>query len=232
VAILIDGVSFGISALLVASLNPRRQTPLGNASFLQDLRLGWREFTSHTWLWVIVVQFSLVVAVWESVFGLLGPAVARDHMDGARDWGFIAASFGVGTLLGGLLSLKLKARYPMRFATFCTFAFCVLPLALAVPLPMPVVALAAIAQGVAGQIFVVLWNTTLQTKVPAQMLSRVSAYDHLGSIALAPLGIVAAGLLFEWLGFRATLLIAASTFVITTLVALCVRDVRMLTRSD
>lgn len=59
------------------------------------------------------------------------------------------------------------------------------------------IALAAFVEGIAGQIFSVLWNTTGQMKVPQRLLSRVSAYDHLGSTILAPLGIVAAGFLFE-----------------------------------
>ena len=225
----IDGCSFAASALLVASLRPRLQARPEKASVFQDLKLGWKEFVSHTWLWVIVSQFSLLVAVHESVVGLLGPAVAREYMAGARDWGFIAASFGIGTLVGGILSLKLKARYPMRFATLCTFTFCALPLTLAVPLPAYLVAAGAFVQGVAGQVFAVLWYTTLQQRIPAHLLSRVSAYDHLGSIALAPLGIVVAGFVFEWIGYRATLLIAAVVTVLPSLAAFSVRDVRMMT---
>ena len=37
-------------------------------------------------------------------------------------------------------------------------------------------------------------------KVPEHMLSRVLAYDHLGSIALVTLGIVVFGLIYEMLG--------------------------------
>jgi predicted MFS family arabinose efflux permease len=228
--LLIDGLSFGLSALLVASLRPRTQRPPEAATILEDLRLGWREFVSHTWLWVIVAQFSLVVAVHESVFGLLGPAVTRDHMAGAEDWGFIAASFGAGTLAGGLLSLKVHVRYPMRFATLLTFSFGGLPLVLSFPLPVFVVATAGFISGTAGQIFAVLWYTSLQQKIPSEMLSRVSAYDHLGSIALAPLGIVAAGFLFEAIGYRSTLLIGVGAVFVPTLAALSVRDVRMMTR--
>ena len=169
VTLAIDAVSFGISAALIASLRPRIQTPPDAASLFEDLRQGWKEFTSHTWLWVIVLQFSLVVAAGESVYGLLGPAVVRDHLGGAVDWGFIASGFGV------------------------------------------------------------LWYTTLQNRVPSQMLSRVSAYDHLGSIVLAPLGIVVAGYLFEQLGFRITLLIMAAAVIVPTLLVLCVRDVRWMT---
>jgi len=91
------------------------------------------------------------------------------------------------------------------------------------------VAFAAFINGVSGQLFAVIWYTTLQTKVPGHLLSRVSAYDHLGSIALAPLGIVAAGYLYEGLGFRDTLIIAAAIVFIPTVITLCVRDVRMMT---
>ena len=232
VTLAVDAISFGFSALLVMSLKPRRQAQPEQASIFEDLAQGWREFTAHTWLWVIVLQFSLLVAIHESLFGLLGPAVALDQMGGAKDWGLIAASFGVGTLAGGILSLRVRARFPMRFATLCTLTFCGLPLALSVPLPAYLVAATAFIQGVAGQVFAVIWYTTLQQKIPAHMLSRVSAYDHLGSLALAPLGIVVAGFVFETIGYRMTLLIAALTVILPTLIVLCVRDVREMTGSD
>lgn len=232
VTLAVDAISFGFSALLVMSLKPRRQAQSEQASIFEDLAEGWREFTAHTWLWVIVLQFSLLVAIHESLFGLLGPAVALDQMGGAKDWGLIAASFGVGTLAGGILSLRVRARFPMRFATLCTLTFCGLPLALSVPLPAYLVAATAFIQGVAGQVFAVIWYTTLQQKIPAHMLSRVSAYDHLGSLALAPLGIVVAGFVFEAIGYRMTLLIAALTVILPTLIVLCVRDVREMTGSD
>ncbi len=232
VTLVIDAASFGVSALLVMSLKPRLQIPPEKASVIQDLRLGWKEFTSHTWLWVIVLQFSLVVAALGSVFGLIGPAVALEHMNGAIDWGFIAASFGIGTLVGGVLSLKINVKHPMRFGTMCVFTFCSVPLALAVPLSVYLVSTAAFVEGVAGQLFAVLWYTSIQQKVPAHMLSRVSAYDHLGSIALAPLGLVVAGFLFEQIGFRTTLIIAALVVIVPTVLAFSVKDVRMMTTSD
>jgi hypothetical protein len=61
------------------------------------------------------------------------------------------------------------------------------------------------------------------------MLSRVSAYDHLGSIALAPLGIVAAGILYESIGYRTTLILAGLAIIIPTALALTLRDVREVT---
>ncbi len=228
----IDGISFGISALLIASLRPNRQVALAQASLLEDVRLGWREFISHKWLWTIVLQFSLIVAAIEAVFGLLGPAVARSQLGGSVDWGIISAAFGLGTLVGGMVGLQLNVQRPMLFATMCTLVFCVVPLGLSVPLSVWWVAGLAFADGIAGQTFAILWYTTLQKMIAAHLLSRVSAYDHLGSIALAPLGIVVGGFLFEMIGARATLLIAAATIVVPTLCVLAVREIRELTTSE
>ena len=229
ITLLIDAISFGISALLVLSLTVRVQIPPVAATMLEDLRLGWREFISHTWLWTIVLQFSLIVAAVESVFGLIGPAVAKDLLGGPLAWGFIASGLGVGTLLGGLAGMHIRPKHPMRVASIFALFFASIELSLAVPLAVPWIVSAAFIAGFCGQLFSVLWNTTLQTKIPAQMLSRVSAYDHLGSIGLAPLGIIAAGILYELMGYRSTLLIAAGLIIIPTLLVLCVRDVRMMT---
>ena len=67
----------------------------------------------------------------EAVFGLLGPAVAKDMMGGPRDWGFIASAHGIGTLLGGLLGMQLRPRHPMYVASYCVLFFALVPMALA-----------------------------------------------------------------------------------------------------
>ena len=227
--LLIDALTFGAAAILIFTAKPNPQATTPQASIINDLKVGWQEFTSHTWLWVIVIQFSLIVASMEAVFGLLGPAVTRDFMDGAKDWGLIASGFGLGTLMGGLWAMRLRPKHPMRLATILVFTFAGVPVALYFGSPLYAVVLAAIFNGFNGQIFAVLWYTTLQSKVPHEKLSRVSAYDHLGSIALAPLGIVAAGFLYETIGPENTLLVAIATVVIPTILTLCVSDVRRMT---
>ena len=224
--LIIDAMTFGISAFLIGTLNVKVHAAIEPASMFEDLRLGWWEFTSHTWLWTIVMQFSLIVAAIESTFGLLGPAIAKDMLGGAISWGNIAASFGVGTLLGGLIAFKIRPKHPMFVGSLLVFVFATVPLSLSVPLAVPIIAVMAFAAGVAGQIFSVLWYTTLQQQVPAHLLSRVSAYDHLGSIVLAPLGIVIAGMLYEWVGYELTMYMVAATIILPTAAVLCVKDVR------
>jgi len=74
--LLIDALSPGLSAWLIASLKPAPHVVNVAASVWQDLRLGWQAFIRHRWLWSIVAQFSLLTARVQAVFGLLGPLVA------------------------------------------------------------------------------------------------------------------------------------------------------------
>jgi len=154
--------------------------------------------------------------------------VAREQMNGAADWGIIAGVFGLGMIIGGLLGVVIRPRYPIRFGSLWVFSFSLVPLALALALPVYAVAICALLAGIGGQIFSTLWNTTLQQRIPVELLSRVSAYDHLGSIALAPLGILLAGFLFEFIGSRDTLLLAAAVIIVPTAVVLLVADVRQM----
>ena len=225
VTILIDAISFGFSAVLVWTLKPNAQVKPEKSSFIQDLKLGWNEFTSHRWIWVIVLQFSFVVAALESVFALLGPAVARSQLGGPVDWGFIAGGLGAGTVLGGILAFKLKPQYPLRLATISVLFFSLLPLGLAVPLPVFWIVFLAFISGIALEIFGVIWVTTLQRKIPGHLLSRVTAYDYIGSISLAPMGIVAAGFLYETMGSTQVLVLAALIILIPTVLTLFVKEV-------
>jgi predicted MFS family arabinose efflux permease len=227
--IAVNAVGFATAAALVSRIAAAAPAaPRDGATILQDLSAGWSEFVSHRWLWVIVAQYALVVAAGQSVYGLIGPAVATQSMGGAPDWGFITAAYGVGALCGGFVALRIDVVRPMLFATNCVFVYAAPAALLACSSSVWPIALATFAHGVSGQIFAVLWTTTLHRKIPRHALSRVSAYDNLGSIVLAPLGIVAAGFMLEWVGARTTLLVAAAMVVVPTALALLDHDVRRL----
>ena len=61
-AIFLDGVSFLLAGLIVFSM--RAATPAANSSssssMLQELRGGWFEFSSRTWVIVVVTSLSLL----------------------------------------------------------------------------------------------------------------------------------------------------------------------------
>jgi MFS family permease len=231
VAIAVDAATFGVSAVLMVGMRPRPQVRARGSSLLAELRDGWREFVSHRWLWVIVAQFSLVVAAWNGGFMVVGPVVAARTLGGPVAWGWVAGAFGAGLLTGGVLGMWLPVRHPMLVASVCVFTFALPLVLLTGPAPVPAIAAGAFVAGVGGELFGVLWNTALHTHVAPEALSRVSAYDILGSIALAPVGEAIAGPLVEGIGSRATLWLAAACITVPTVAVLFVRDVRALRSS-
>jgi predicted MFS family arabinose efflux permease len=228
VALAVDAATFAASALLVAGVRARPQLRLAAASLLAELRAGWREFTAHRWLWAIVLQFTVMTTGWFGTFAVVGPVVAQRSLGGADAWGAIAGAYGFGLVTGGLLMLRAHFPRPMLVATLTCFAGALLPLLLVAPAPVVWIAAAAWAAGLGHEIFSVLWNTALHTRVAPEALSRVSAYDVVGSIALVPFGQVLAGFGVEAFGAAATLYGAAFAIVLPTAAVLLVPEVRHL----
>jgi len=102
---------------------------------------------------------------------------------------------------------------------------------LALRAPVGAIAAAAAVSGIGIAVFGVLWDTTLQRHIPAAVLSRVSAYDWLGSVALIPLGYALTGPLAAALGTTGTLWLAAAWTVLGSATALAVPSVRRLQES-
>ena len=95
-----------------------------------------------------------------------------------------------------------------------------------------IIAFFAFLVGVALDIFYVLWITTLQQQIPKESLSKVMAYDVLGSLALAPLGIAIAGPLAEEFGSKIVLDWITAFALIALLAPLAFRDVRTTTSKE
>ena len=190
---------------------------LAAQSFLGDLREGWREFASRTWVWVIVVAAS-IGNMMTSVFVVLGAVISKTSLGGAGAWATILAALGVGSLVGGLVSLRVHVRHPLFFGS-SLLGFMALPTALlALRAPVIVIAAGALLGGGGNMIFNALWETALQQHIPPAALSRVSAYDWFGSLAFQPIGLVVAGPAAVAFGASTTLWIAAAgTFAMAVL---------------
>jgi hypothetical protein len=107
-----------------------------------------------------------------------------------------------------------------------TLAFAAPVTLLALRGPIAAIAAAAVFSGAGISVFAALWDTTLQQQVPPAVLSRVSAYDWLGSVALIPLGYALTGPVASILGVTGTLWLAAAAAVLGSGTALAVPAVR------
>ncbi|MEV7277773.1 MFS transporter [Streptomyces sp. NPDC093111] len=227
----VDAVAFALAGALRAFLDVRHiPERAAGGGLLADLREGWDEFASRPWLWAIVAQFSIVVALVGAAESVYGPLVARDELGGARPWGLALAAFGVGTLAGALLMIRWKPRRMLLVGTLCVFPIALPSAALAVPLDVVGLSAAMFVSGVAIEVFGVSWMTALHQEIPEDKLSRVSAYDWFGSTAMLPLSTALAGPAEGVFGRGNALWGSAALIVLVTALVLLVPDVRNLTR--
>jgi MFS family permease len=227
-ALVACGVGMLGSVPLMLSLRVAAHERVQDSSMLRDLREGWSEFRSHTWLWVIVAQFGVVLMAWYGAFEVLGPVVARAHLGGAAGWGAITASESVGLIVGGLVSLKFTPRRPMLFVVVIGGAIALSPVSLAGPWPLPLVCLASLGLGVTMEIMMVQWTVALARNIPPRVQARVSSYDALGSVMAMPVGAIVAGPIASVIGVSATQYGAAGLIILVSLLALIPREIRQL----
>jgi MFS family permease len=230
-ALAADAASFGLGAVFLARLALPRDARATERNFLRELAEGWNEFRSRTWLWAVVAQFAFVNACATSAFVVLGPFVAERSLGGPAAWGLIVTCQAAGFACGGLLAFRLRPTRPLA-AGLTAVLLAAAPLALlALSAPALATAAAAFLAGAGLEFFDVLWHTAVQQHVPEETLSRVSSYDWLGSLALAPVGAALAGPISEAIGVADTLWAAAAVVLVATAAVLAVADVRNLRRA-
>lgn len=228
-ALAVDAATYVVGACFLAFLR-LPAVPAVRQRFVQEIREGWHEVRSRTWLWAIVLQFTLINAFSWAAFFVLGPFVAARSLGGPAAWGLILTAEAAGMLVGGFVALRRRPRRPLVVGNLGILLIALPLAALALGAHELWIAVAAFVAGVGVEFFEVLWATTLQQEIPEEKLSRVSSYDWLGSFALVPLGTVAVGPLAATLGLSGTLWLAAAVVVVASLAALAVADVRRLTR--
>jgi MFS family permease len=208
-AIAIDAATFWVSAATLARLRPE---PLARvrASFVRELRDGWQEVTSRTWIWASIANFSLFQFACLAPYLVLAPVIARDSLGGASAYAAISASAGAGALLGGILTLRVRPRRPLQTCFAGVVVWAGVLVAYGVAAPVPLIAFAAVFGTAAMNLGSSLWFTALQEHVPRESISRVSSYDWMGSMVFLPIGLALAGPAADAIGAGRTLLLAAA----------------------
>jgi MFS family permease len=202
------------------------------AGMITELREGWTEFRSHTWLWATVIQYALVMMAFNGAFLVLGPVVARTHLGGPAAWGAITAADALGLVAGGVISLRYTPRKPMLFVVGSGAAVALTPVALALVLPLPVICLCAFSLGTLIEVMMVQWTVQMATRIPSDKLARVSSYDALGSMSAMPLGALLAGPLAAAIGVSTTQFAAAAVIVVASALTLIPREIWTIRADD
>ncbi len=232
VAFVVDATSFAVSAWSLAGLPAStNRASADRRSFLHDLTAGWREFVRRSWVWSTVVYFGLYQAFVLAPYLVLGPVIADRHYGGASGWAMILAAGGAGAILSGLAMARFHLQRPLRFAYLASFAEAPALVLIGLAAPLALVIPAVVLKGAVDAIWGVAWFTALQEHIPAEAISRVSAYDEIGSIGMTPISFAVVGVVAEHFGAADTMIAGALLLVSSTLLFLAPRSIRRLDRT-
>lgn len=228
-AVACAALMFAVTAVIAFQL-PHRKTGLAGAteSPWKQLAEGWQEFRSRQWLWVVVIQWALMMLAMQAFIGVLGPVLANEELGGAGAWAAFTAAEGFGALLGVVVAMMWHPQRPILVGTLACLLAGAPAILLGVSAPFGLVLVAAVLNGLGFELFGVLWMTALQTEVPPEALSRVGAYDALGSLLFTPVGLVLAGPMILVWGLHPALIACGVFMIVIVAAALLSPDVRTL----
>ena len=220
-AFAIDALSFAVSAGCLAVMRPAGHRTAAADSVIGGIREGLRYCRSQRWLWRSMIAVGIGNFACFVPLGVLEPLLVRHvFRAGPVALGVLLAASGAGGALASVLAARRQPSRPLRaiWAAWAGAGLAAVLLGLAPDMPTAVVFAGLTWSGVTyGN---VLWFPMMQRNVPADMLGRASSVDWTLSLALAPLGIVAAGASASLAGTRATLIAGGTVAAVTGAVLL------------
>jgi MFS family permease len=209
-AIAVDAATFAISAACLIRLHPAVGAAVAEEAgaretFLAGLRTGWREVRSRAWLsWGLGAMSAYHLFVLPAVF-VLGPALAKQDLNGASSWAAIVACLGIGGVVGNLVALRIRLQRPIVVTAAALVGASTQAVIIGSGLGTVGIAALELVAGACVALFFTLWDLSIQEQIPARAISRVSAYDFTVSLGLMPLGMAICGPIADAIGLYATL---------------------------
>lgn len=214
VGLYLDALTFVVASAVFSRLRRRAQTsPTAREALWSSMAEGWSLFWGTFWIKATVGAFAVVNFAFASAYFVLGPALAVEGI-GRSQWSLVVAGQGVGFLVGGVASTRMRERNTLTQGLAWASTFAVFLVALSRELPVGWLLAASVVAGVGLERFNVCWQVVLQTNVPREFLSRISSYDQMGSFIAIPAGEIASGLIASLVGVRVALVIYAIVCVV------------------
>jgi MFS family permease len=221
-----DAATFAVSAAFLAGIHLPSHRPPRSAGAFAELRDGWHEVRSRQWLWVMIAAFAVFQFLILSTWQVLGPVVSDRDLGGPGTWAAVLACWGIGAASGGIVGFRLRPRRPM---IACAVTLCLPAPSLALlgcEAPTAALGASAALAGCALSLGAIFWDTTLQQQVPEASVSRVIAYDWLGSTALRPVGYAVVAAVAGIASPRSILVVSAGAMVLLTACLLALPSIR------
>jgi hypothetical protein len=232
-AIAIDAATFAISAgflLFLRAPRPLRGNDPGGVGFWAELAGGIAEVRRRRWMWSFMPAMAAYHLIALPGVLALGPVIAHRELGGASAWGIITSAFGVGTIIGNGIALRVQPQRPMLVAALATAFASTQPIIIALGGSTPVIAGLELLAGIAVSFAFGQWETTLGREIPQHALARVTSLDYLSSAGVMPLGFALVGPVAALAGTVPTMVVSGLVVVVLSLAAASVPAIRRLPR--
>jgi MFS family permease len=233
-AIAVDAGTFVVSAAFLVALGPTEvpgRDEHAHTGFWADLKGGVGEVRKRRWMWSFMPAFTAYHLLALPGVLALGPVICARELNGASSWAAIVTCFGIGTIVGGVASLRIHPARPMLACTLCFIAAAAQPLIIGYGGSTPVIAGLELVAGIAVTAGFTQWDTTLGREIPPHALSRVTSLDWFTTVGAMPLGFAGVAAVAGAIGTRTTLTLAGFTVMALCLACLALGDVRRLRRN-
>jgi len=207
-AFLLNGLSFlGVLVALAAIRNEGAPRPRAAATLGQEILQGVR-YAAGTPLIGLILGLLLVVSLFVLNFNVLVPLVARDVLhEGARGFGLLMASLGLGAVAGALaLAAMTRTRPPLALIVAAALVTAAGLLGLSAVRHFWTAAAALAVMGFAQIFFMASCNTTVQVTAPDHLRGRVMSLYAMVFVGVHPFGALLAGGIAEKWGVGAACL--------------------------
>ncbi len=173
----------GVVAAMEAQLPAPRRTVLW-----RDMKEGWSDFRSRTWLWTVSLQWAFFNLVTWAPWMVLGPVQGQRYLGGAAVWGSIMAVQGAGAIAGGLACLGRRPSRPMAVAVLAMFGYATPDIPMALHAAAPWVATGAFICGLGSAASAAYFTAAMQQQVPRDRLARVTSLSMFSSFGIGVIG--------------------------------------------
>jgi MFS family permease len=225
----LDVVTFAVSVAFLLRVHPRgRGEPRTRSTVVQELREGWTAVRERAWVWATIAAFSVTLLCGVAPYFTLGAVIAQERYGDLAVYGLVQIGTGAGMVAGSVWGSRWRPRFPLRTAMYATLPWPLGLAAFALGAPMWALVSTVVAGGVGLGLFGVWWETALAQRIPPHLLSRVSAYDWMGSFAFLPVGYLLAGVIGDAVGASPTLLVGACLCTVALAAGLLPRETRTL----
>jgi hypothetical protein len=126
------------------------------------------------------------------------------------------------------VAISWRPARPLRTGLLLALSWPILGVIFALGAPLAIVCGWALLTGFGFSLLLIWWEVALARHIPAHVLSRVSAWDWMGSLALLPLGYAVAGPLAAAFGPRVVLGVGSAIGLGLLVLALAPRSTRQL----